>query len=73
MIKIDCLGDICPVPVIRLKAVIDLIKNGEEYMLITDHSCTISSIEAFCKIHNLKHNTEEIINGVWEITITANK
>jgi len=73
MVKIDCLGDMCPVPVLRLKTVIDSIKNGEECMLVTDHSCTISNIEAFCKANNLKFDTEEVINGVWEVIISSNK
>lgn len=73
MVKIDCLGDMCPVPVLRLKTVIDSLKNGEECMLVTDHSCTISNIEAFCKVHHLTYDTDEVMNGVWEITISANK
>lgn len=73
MIKIDCLGDMCPVPVLRLKNVMNSLKNGEEYMLVTDHSCTISNIESFCKANNLTCDADEVINGVWEITISANK
>ncbi|WP_349948692.1 sulfurtransferase TusA family protein [Lacrimispora sp. BS-2] len=73
MVKIDCLGDMCPVPVMRLKTVIDSIKKGEECMLVTDHSCTSSNIEAFCKANNLSYTTEEVINGVWEVTVFANK
>jgi tRNA 2-thiouridine synthesizing protein A len=73
MVKIDCLGDMCPVPVMRLKMVIDSLKNGEECMVVTDHSCTISNIKAFCKANNLNYDTEEVINGVWEVTISVNK
>lgn len=73
MVKIDCLGDICPVPVLRLGKVIDSIKNGEECMVVTDHSCTISNIEAFCKANHFNYHTDEVINGVWEITVSANK
>lgn len=73
MVKIDCLGDMCPVPVLRLKNVIHSIKNGEECMLVTDHSCTITNIEAFCKANDLSYATDEVINGVWEITIYTNK
>lgn len=73
MVKIDCLGDMCPVPVMRLKNAIDSIKNGEECMLVTDHSCTISNIKSFCKANDLKYETEEVINGVWEVTISVNK
>ncbi|MGB8454110.1 MAG: sulfurtransferase TusA family protein [Anaerocolumna sp.] len=73
MVKIDCLGEICPVPVMRLKSVIDLIQKGEDYMVVTDHSCTISNLQDFCKANNLTNKAEEVINGVWEITVTASK
>ncbi len=73
MVKIDCLGDMCPVPVLRLKNVIQSIKNGEKCMLVTDHSCTLSNIDAFCKANGLSHSADEVMNGVWEITISANR
>ncbi len=73
MIKIDCLGEICPIPVIKLREVIDSIKNGEEYMIVTDHSCTVPNIKDFCKAHNLDYKVEEVINGVWEIVISSSK
>ncbi len=73
MVKIDCLGDMCPVPVLRLKNVMDSLRKGEEYMLVTDHSCTIFNIEAFCKANNLSCDIDEVINGIWEITISVNK
>lgn len=73
MVKIDCLGEMCPVPVLRLKSVIDFIRNGEEYMVITDHSCTIKNIEAFCKSQHLNYDMEEVMNGVWEITVYPSK
>ncbi len=47
MKKIDCLGEICPVPVMKLQAVMDSIQKGEDYLLVTDHSCTISNLESF--------------------------
>jgi TusA-related sulfurtransferase len=73
MKEIDCLGEICPVPVMKLKSVMKSIKSGEDYLLITDHSCTIQNLESFCKANHLKYCSEEVINGVWEITVTASK
>lgn len=73
MKKIDCLGEICPVPVMKLKSVMKSIQSGEDYLLITDHSCTIKNLESFCKANHLKYCSEEVMNGVWEITVTASK
>ncbi|MEY8355653.1 sulfurtransferase TusA family protein [Lachnospiraceae bacterium 54-53] len=73
MIKMDCLGEICPVPVMKLQGVADSIRRGEEYMVVTDHNCTVSNLEAFCRARNFAYKTEEVINGVWEITVSANR
>lgn len=73
MVKIDCLGEICPVPVMKIQAVMNRIKKGEEYVVVTDHSCTLSGLESFCKGHKLCYKMEEVINGVWEVTITASR
>ncbi|GLB25503.1 transcriptional regulator [Lacrimispora xylanolytica] len=73
MNKIDCLGEICPVPVMKLRNVMDSIKKGEDYLMVTDHSCTIMNLESFCKANHLKYDSEEVMNGVWEITITSNR
>jgi TusA-related sulfurtransferase len=73
MKKIDCLGEICPVPVMKLLSVMKSIQSGEDYLLITDHSCTIKNLESFCKANHLNYYSEEVMNGVWEITVTANR
>lgn len=69
MIEIDCLGEICPVPVMMLKKHRDAIQNGEKVMLVTDHSCAKTTITDYCRSANMKCSIDEVINGVWEITI----
>ncbi|RCX20386.1 TusA-related sulfurtransferase [Fontibacillus phaseoli] len=71
MIEIDCLGEICPVPVMMLKKHQKAIKNGECVLLITDHSCARKSISQFCDHAGMICSVQEVINGVWEITIEA--
>ena len=73
MKTIDCLGEMCPVPVMKLQGVMDTIQKGEAYLIVTDHSCTLSNIKSFCQMHHLYWNAAEVMNGVWEITISANK
>ena len=53
--------------------VISEIKKGEPYMIVTDHSCSYSNIKSFCESNNLICESEEVINGVWEITIFVSK
>ncbi len=70
LVKIDCLGEACPIPIIKIQKKLDQIKNGETFMLVTDHSCTLSSVSDFCKKHKLNCNPTEVINGVWEIVVS---
>ncbi|WP_374015970.1 sulfurtransferase TusA family protein [Paenibacillus thiaminolyticus] len=71
MIEIDCLGEVCPVPVMMLKKHQEAIRGGEQVLIVTDHSCAKVSIGDYCRSNNLKCSVHEVINGVWEITIEA--
>lgn len=71
MKKIDCLGEFCPVPILRIKKELKTLPKGESFMLVTDHSCVLQSIkDHFEKSSSLSLEPDEVMNGVWEITIT---
>jgi len=63
---LDCFGDICPIPVLKVKKELKKLESGEQFMLVTDHSCVVKSISE--KYDNIM--IEEPMNGVWEITFT---
>ncbi|WP_026894991.1 sulfurtransferase TusA family protein [Clostridiisalibacter paucivorans] len=69
MKTVDCMGDICPVPIIKTKQAIKTMNSGDKIMVISDHSCSVESIKDLFKNKNYILNIEEVINGVWEITI----
>jgi len=69
-LKVDCLGDMCPIPILKAREALKKISKGDSILLITDHSCVARSlIENFAnKSYLIKE--EEVINGIWEITVT---
>jgi TusA-related sulfurtransferase len=70
MKKIDCLGEICPIPILRIKEELKTLQKGQSFMLVTDHSCVLQSIsDHFKKSSCIQIEPEEVINGVWEIII----
>ena len=69
MIKINCLGDMCPIPVVKLASALDALTLPEHILLISDHSCTKVTVENFAKSRDLHFISQEVINGVWEIEI----
>ncbi|MDK2902243.1 MAG: tRNA 2-thiouridine synthesizing protein [Clostridiales bacterium] len=66
---IDCLGEMCPVPVLKLKEIMGKLKKGDSVKLVIDHSCVLSSISDYLKRGGLKVKIDEPLNGVWEIYI----
>ncbi len=65
METIDCFGDICPVPIIKIERKLQSINKGDEFMIVTDHSCTLESIKD--KYADKVTMIEEVMNGVWEV------
>jgi len=70
MRKIDCFGDICPVPLLKIQTELDRISVGDSFMIVVDHSCVVESIGEYYKDTPHGIESDEVINGVWEITIT---
>jgi TusA-related sulfurtransferase len=70
MIKLDCFGDICPVPLLKIKHKLADLNEGDSIMVVVDHSCVAESIHDFYKNSAHDIEIEEVMNGVWEITLT---
>lgn len=67
--KIDCLGDFCPLPLLKAQQEYKRIKSGEKVVLITDLSCASSNIRNAFENEKCIIEDEEEIPGVWQITI----
>lgn len=69
IVELNCLGDICPVPIMKLMNYEKQLSIGGEIMLVTDHSCTAESVKKYCHSKKLMLEIVEPINGVWEMYI----
>lgn len=70
MQKINCFGDFCPIPLLKAKKIADTLNSNESFVLVTDHSCVLESINDYFTDKSYSLKVLEAINGVWEITIT---
>ena len=70
MKDILCLGDMCPIPLMKLQQCKELKNSGECIKLVTDHSCSVESITEFCSKNNLSVEIQEPMNGIWELHIS---
>lgn len=66
--EIDCLGLMCPVPVVKAKIEYKKISKNDLLIIISDHSCTLKNlIDAFRKEKcNIEYEED---NGIWKIYI----
>ncbi len=70
MSRLDCMGDMCPLPLMKLMQCREQLESGESVTVVTDHSCTCESILNYCEKQRFRSHVEEPVQGVWEITIT---
>jgi tRNA 2-thiouridine synthesizing protein A len=67
--NLDCLGEACPVPLIRTqKALSDLVV-GDVLVVAIDHSCAMKNIPEWCGKEGHNFEIEEVDDGQWEIVI----
>lgn len=69
MEKINCFGEICPIPLLKIQQKLKKLSSGESFMLVVDHSCVVESIKDYYDDSQNSITIDEVINGVWEITI----
>ena len=65
---LDCLGDMCPIPILKTKKELKNIVTGETIKIVTDHSCVLESVMSKFKKYPITY--EEVMNGIWEIYLT---
>lgn len=65
---IDCLGEICPVPVIKAKIQYNTLKIGESLTILSDHSCTVNEMKETFRKYSCVVSVEEVC-GIWKINI----
>lgn len=69
MKTIDCFGEICPVPILKIEKELKKMQQGDEFLLVTDHSCTIENIREIYSKKDMIKKIDEVMNGVWEVLI----
>ena len=67
--KLDCLYEACPIPLIKAAKVLGKMEKGEVLTLITDHSCSIVNVVDWAKKNNYPIDYIEVGEGEWEIYI----
>jgi tRNA 2-thiouridine synthesizing protein A len=64
------MGDICPIPIIKVERKLKGIEINDRVILETDHSCSTSSVSNHFKTkYGYPVETIKVADGVWKIII----
>jgi tRNA 2-thiouridine synthesizing protein A len=66
---LDCLGEACPVPLIRTQRTFAGLALGDVLVVQVDHSCAMKNIPEWAEKAGHPFEVEEVDAGQWEIAI----
>ncbi|MGE5630533.1 MAG: sulfurtransferase TusA family protein [Caulobacteraceae bacterium] len=72
-IRLNCLGEACPIPLIRTQKKMKTMKIGEILIVETDHSCAMKNVPEWARKEGHGVDIEEVDDGQWEIYIEKTK
>ena len=66
---LDCLGEACPVPLIKAQKELETMPAGDVLKVNVDHTCAIKNIPDWARSRNYHVEIEETGEGEWDIVI----
>jgi tRNA 2-thiouridine synthesizing protein A len=66
---LDCLGEACPVPLIRTQKALAELAVGDLLIVQIDHSCAMKNIPEWANKTGHNFEIQEVDDGQWEIAI----
>ncbi len=67
--ELDCLGEACPIPLVKVERKMKELEVGDTLIVIIDHSCALKNVPEWARKHNHEVEVEETGDGEWEIYI----
>lgn len=66
---LDCLGEICPVPLVKTQKALEKLSSGDVLIVQIDHSCAMKNIPEWLGKEGYNYEVEEVEAGRWEIVV----
>ena len=67
--KLDCMGDLCPIPLMKTKKKVQSMNVGDTLVVSIDHSCAAKNIPEWSRKLGNRTEVKKTRDGEWEITI----
>lgn len=66
---LDCMGEACPLPLIKTEKQIDKMEIGDVVIVQIDHSCAMKNVPEWARTHGHNVEIDEVDDGEWEVII----
>lgn len=71
--KLDCLGEACPIPLVKTQKQMARMAVGDVVVVQIDHSCAMKNVPEWARKEGHNVEIEETGDGEWEIIIEKTK
>ena len=68
-VVLDCLGEACPVPLIKTEKALAELESGDVLIVQIDHSCAMKNVPEWARKEGHNVEIEEVDDGEWECVI----
>ena len=68
-VTLDCMGEACPVPLIKTEKALEKLEAGDVLIVQLDHSCAMKNVPEWARKQGHNVEIEEVDDGEWEVII----
>ena len=72
-VVLDCLGEACPIPLIKAEKAMEKMEVGDVLIVQIDHSCAMKNVPEWARKQGHEVELEEVDDGEWEVIIEKAK
>ncbi|POR02022.1 response regulator SirA [Alkalispirochaeta sphaeroplastigenens] len=66
---LDCLGEACPVPLVKTQKALEKLDVGDVLIVQIDHSCAMKNVPEWAREAGHNVEIEEVDDGEWDVVI----
>jgi len=68
-VELDCMGEACPVPLIKAEKALEKMDAGDTLIIAIDHSCAMKNVPEWARKQGHNVEVEEVDDGEWEVFV----
>ena len=67
--ELDCMGEACPVPLMKTEKKMNTLAAGDVLVVLIDHSCAMKNVPEWARKQGYNVEVEEVDDGEWDVII----